>query len=338
MLRNTSGKIGEGYFVEWHRQIANYNGHHGSITVLKDVSENLAYTVPVDIDFVITRQDGGKVAFHEVKYFKQGLKNGNIYFEEVKDTAKTNFQTVIEKADIRQWTKPKEGESLSYLPEHLEYRYGAGWIFKNTAFHADFYHFCLPVAHRDATATPDEIEQMRKQARPGAKFITEAPTGIWISMEHSAATCLYRNAKEDQEYALSQGKDNRHVGDFVGLNFSTALVMTAQKNPALITMPLLSGLTADGKPLSMSVSDVSFTLQLRPVVKCITPDSAEEVTEIMEPAVTDYYIPKRLLQICEQPSAYKLCSDKHPSKHDCQALAGDMQAALIKKLQCATVF
>ena len=354
-LSNTSGLIAEEYFIRWHEQIMSYSGHQENVTVLKDVRKNIAFTKPADIDFIITGQDETKLAFHECKYFKYASERGNIYFEEIKDLATCDFKTVLTwtkeqgKKDIAEDKKTDEAqkkidlENMRYLPDTLEYIHGAGWIYKNRAFHPDFYHFGIPCCGEPVTCSqPKKQAFLETHTLPvdqntgkTVKLITEAPTGIWISMEHNAATSLYQLAKADEEYAQAHGKTNRYKGSWQPLNFSTSLVMKVREIPAFVTIDQPFP-TADGQPLTAIIPNLRNVVQIRPVVKCITPDNPDnEITEVMETAVTDYYIPTELLEKCREPEAYKLYNKNKLSQYDCRKLAEEMQAELIKALEQA---
>lgn len=341
MGKEGRGNEAEQLFIDWLRRITDFFKDGTNVIDLRDVKN---YRNMADIDFVITDASGNEPVFHEAKEFEHGLEDGNIYLEQIK-----NSTHLLRFGEVVNAKRPENGIAVQYMPEEISYQNGVGWLYKNTAFRPDYYHFYLPYKLSETSCTEkkkrDFVDRIQLAKKP-AKLITKAPTGIWISMEYATVTNLNSLAKNDELYANAQDRTNlKKKPTYLLLNFSTALVMRAIYDKQKMFFKLNGthaqmgfGAAAVAKAAPEDKIPVTYfrKLQLRPVVKCITPDNPDnEIIEVMETAVTDYYIPEELLEKCREPEAYKLYTDEYPSQYSCQKWAGDMKDALIKVLEQA---
>ena len=173
-----------------------------------------------------------------------------------------------------------------------EHRLGSAWAVKGT-YRADWYHFYVPMMMQNEgrlTATAEELEQMKQVAPAGAKLITEAPAGLYISLTRNVQDALYQMSLRK----LARQFENDQ---------------TLQERRELLEEYSTSDKAPGGKNVRMHIEDLSTALEIasndgniahlevRPVFKFVRNEvGAEEELEIADSG-QGYWIPRRLHDI-----------------------------------------
>ena len=176
-------------------------------TRLEDLRGRPEWENPFDIDFFVAVSKGEdrpeKRIYHEVKSCGRTLGKA-IYERRLKaprgtlegDAADGNHRVWVELQDrgimqlelvgnihhLKQ--EIRQTDQVPGTDETSVHYIGEGAVFKGTK-RADWWHFYLPMGSQNEgriTATPEEVERMRQNAPDGAKLITEASAGLYISM------------------------------------------------------------------------------------------------------------------------------------------------------------
>ena len=177
---------------------------------------------------------------------------------------------------------------------------GQGWGVKGT-FQANYFHFYLPMMPDNEgriTTNAEELERMQARTAQGAKLITEAPAGLFITISKPVKDALFKLALQwladhfnkvdggtlsERREVLEEFKNGENV-KAINVSVPASLLVTAWEQ----------------------VYDTGrgALLEVRPVVKFVRNGTPGEEIEIMDNG-GEYWIPERLQAVYFSRGALK---------------------------------
>lgn len=343
------GKPGEALFKEWYETRAKngavFFGLKTAETWLDDKTVDKEYGYVADQDYLIKDTATDKIIQrHEVKTYGEALWYGNLNFQiafaSKEDHRDHGWAVVRECTDDK---NPETGEPVKHFTS-IAGTYKTG--IEGSLPPPDYFHFYLPVTD-EITPAPEAITPEESAAfkhitpcdgeREQRKLITEAPVGIWMSLEYVTYTTLHEladatpNIFDQRDRTSDEAKEHKRLYGEYPLkwsvnNYNTSLIMVAeeQRDESDIHFRAMTKYVKTGE------AKINNRVAVLPVVKCSKP-------EILQPDIFSYYMPRRLYDIAMN-YRYKLENLRVKSGYANKEYSARLRTRLLDALDAVRVF